>query len=67
MTNDMSHPYAEFEHTPAWVVLEKAIRELEENHDLKLTTLNEYLVGYICKQFAENGLLNPTSLISNQK
>ena len=55
------HPYVEFESTPAWMVLYKVILELEENQDLDLMTPKEYVVGYICKQLAEKGMLATTA------
>ena len=44
------HPYIEYENTPIWIVIDKAIYELEENQDVKLSTAREYVIGYICKQ-----------------
>ena len=57
-----NHPYIEFENTPAWATLERAIVELEENQDLKLTELHEYVVGYICKQLADKKLLTQSAI-----
>jgi hypothetical protein len=51
------HPYIEFEGSPVWNVVEQAISDLEKNQDLKLTELPEYIVGYICKKLAEEGML----------
>ncbi len=53
----MKHPYQKFENTKLWQVIEKAISDLEENQDLKLTTLKEYVVGYICNQLTEERLV----------
>lgn len=44
------HPYIEYENTPMWNLIDKTISELEENHDIKLSTAKEYVIGYICKQ-----------------
>ncbi len=51
------HPYLEFENTKLWEVIENTINGLEENQDLELMTPREYVVGFICKQLKENGLL----------
>jgi hypothetical protein len=43
------HPYKEFEKTGLWKALNKGIRDLVENQDLKETARREYIVGYLCK------------------
>jgi len=58
--NNSKHPYVEFENTQLWHVIEKAISDLEANQDLRLTTLREYIVGYICKQLNDERLLRDT-------
>ena len=50
------HPYQQFEGTPLWEVIEKAVTDLEENQDLNLTTAPVYVIGYICKELAEQGI-----------
>lgn len=44
------HPYEEFESSRVWKILDKAIRELVENEDIKETTKRVYIVGYLCKK-----------------
>ena len=46
------HPYQEFESTRYWAVLDRAVGDLVENHDLQETTAHEYVVGYLCKALA---------------
>ncbi len=48
-TSDAPHPYKEFEKTRLWKALNKGIRDLVANHDLKEITSREYIVGYLCK------------------
>ena len=60
--NRPEHPYVEFERTPLWRALDRAVSDLEENQDLKLTELREYVVGYICKQLKRRKLVNETAL-----
>lgn len=43
------HPYKEFEKTELWKAVNKGIRDLVENQDLKEITQREYVVGYLCK------------------
>jgi len=49
----MSHPYKAFEDSPTWRTLDAAIRELETNRDLELTTARHYVVGFLCMRLAE--------------
>ncbi len=52
-------PYTEHESTATWRVLEQALRELEENGDLTITTAPRHVVGYLCRQLAAAGLETP--------
>jgi hypothetical protein len=52
----MNHPYSEFEKSKAWKVFDRAISELEKNRDLQITTERKYVIGFLCKQFAEHKL-----------
>jgi hypothetical protein len=45
---DPPHPYKEFEKTGLWKAVNKGIRDLVENQDLKETARREYIVGYLC-------------------
>ena len=60
--NRPEHPYVEFERTPLWRAIDRAVSDLEENQDLNLTELREYVVGYICKQLKRRKLVNETAL-----
>ena len=57
----LDHAYVEFENTAVWTVVKKAINELERNKDLKLTTPDEYIIGYICKQLVNNNILESSA------
>jgi hypothetical protein len=46
---DPPHPYKEFEGTGLWKALEKGIRDLVGNQDLKEIEHRDYIVGYLCK------------------
>jgi hypothetical protein len=50
---ETTHPYVEFEGTPLWSAVKKAVKDLEDNQDLTLTEWHQYIVGYICKQLAK--------------
>ena len=58
----MPHPYAHFEGTAIWEAITAAIADLEENQDIELTTVREYVIGYLCKQLAERQLLTSEAL-----
>lgn len=63
MDSDLpKHPYTEYENTPLWRAIEKAIRDLEENQDFQLTTPLHYVVGYLCKQVSRKKLVTPNAL-----
>lgn len=52
--NKIKHPYENFEDTPFWNVISKAISELVGNTDIEEKTRHEYIVGYIVKELSEN-------------
>ena len=43
------HPYREYQGTPLWSVVQKALRDLTNNGDLDLQTAEAYVVGYLVK------------------
>lgn len=45
----MTHPYQQFEGTPLWATLEKALAELEANSDSRLTTAPAHVIGFLAK------------------
>ena len=53
----LRHPYVEYENTRLWRATKKALTDLEENHDLTISELHQYVVGYVCKQLATKGLV----------
>jgi hypothetical protein len=56
------HPYKKYENTELWDNIKQSIKDLEGNQDLSLTTLNEYVVGYICQQLDKAQLVKTKSL-----
>ena len=58
----MNHPYVEFEKTPLWKTLHKAISDLQENRDVELTTAEQYVVGYLCKQLVKRKFVVETAI-----
>ncbi|HXH71038.1 MAG TPA: hypothetical protein VNI60_11970 [Pyrinomonadaceae bacterium] len=60
-----NHPYKKFQNTKVWQVVEQSIFDLEENQDLKLLTIKEYIIGFICKKLDDNKLLKNTTKTEN--
>jgi hypothetical protein len=61
--NRPEHPYVDFERTPLWRAVDRAVSDLEENQDLKLTGLREHVVGYTCKQLKRRKLVSEAVLV----
>jgi len=49
----MKTPYDIYKKEIEWKIINKAIKSLEKNNDLILTTQIDYVVGYICKELSE--------------
>gem|GEM_PF-2702994 len=49
----MTNTYDKYKKTNEWAIVQKAINDLVENQDLKLTTANYLVVGYITKQLVD--------------
>ncbi len=60
-----NHPYKKFQNTKVWQVIEQSIFDLEENQDLKLLAIKEYVIGLICKKLDDNELLRNTTKTEN--
>ena len=56
------HPYTEYEGTPLWRAAKKALGDLEENEDLRITEWHQYVVGYLCKQLARKGVVTARAI-----
>ena len=65
--NAPRHPYVEFEGTPVWKAVKKAVLDLDENQDLDLTEWHQYIVGYICKKLAAADVVTEESLAKTKK
>ena len=53
----MPFTYKEYRKLKAWKIIEKALEELEENQDIKITTMRDLVIGYIVKGLERNDLL----------
>lgn len=43
----MGHPYHRFTNMREWKVIKKCLDDLSKNHDLIISTKEEYVTGYI--------------------
>jgi hypothetical protein len=46
-------PYDSLKGNKVWSIVEKAIQDLVDNHDMSETTHRDYIVGYICKKLED--------------
>jgi hypothetical protein len=53
------HPYEHLVQTTEWSVIDRAIRELAENHDLVETTNHVHIVGYLCRALKATSMPEP--------
>jgi hypothetical protein len=58
----MDHPYRQFERSPVWGSVERSLALLVANGDLALSTPPEYVVGYICEQLGQDGVVQAGAL-----
>lgn len=61
--NESTHPYVEYEGTPVWRAVKKAVRDLDENQDIDLTEWHQYIVGYICKKLSAAKVVTEEALL----
>jgi hypothetical protein len=52
----MTHPYKDYEDTPIWRAVDRAISDLERNSDVALVTTREHVVGFITKAVSASAL-----------
>ena len=59
----MSHPYQQFEGTQLWREVDAVITALEANQDLQLTTARSHVIGALCKQLFESGIVSADAVL----
>ena len=52
-----SHPYETYEGTPIWRTVDRAVKALAKNGDIKEETDRKYIVGFLCEQLAMANLI----------
>jgi hypothetical protein len=50
-------PYAQYQDTEEWVIIEYLLKELETNQDIELKTAPEYVIGYLVEKLRNRDLL----------
>ena len=53
----IKHPYSQYEKYRSWKIVERAIKDLVGNQDLKELMPRQYIVGYILKLLDKAKLL----------
>ncbi|HUB27906.1 MAG TPA: hypothetical protein VL992_20950 [Tepidisphaeraceae bacterium] len=56
---DSKFPYRGLLTHPAWSAIDRALGELEANHDVRIQTARRYLVGYLLQHLLGEGLISP--------
>lgn len=54
----MQSPYENYKKSNVWNIIKKALKDLEENKDIEITTRDEYIIGYIVKSLIENNIIS---------
>jgi hypothetical protein len=49
------HPYQNWEDTPLWRAVSRAVAKLVKNGDIEEKTARQYIVGYVAKILADEG------------
>ena len=50
-------PYAQYQNTEEWAIIEYLLKELENNQDIELKTAPEYVIGYLVEKLRNRDLL----------
>jgi hypothetical protein len=64
LQNDSSqeNPYEKWRDSEPWFTIAQSVRELSRNGDIDVTTGPDYVIGFLCKNLDEAGLLRATPL-----
>jgi hypothetical protein len=54
----MKTPYDKYRNNPLWTVLEQGINDLVANQDIEITTVPDYVIGYLVKMLTKQGFSN---------
>lgn len=46
----LTNPYAHYQNTEEWVIVERLLNSLIENQDIELKTAPEYVIGYLVQE-----------------
>lgn len=48
--------YDRFKGTELWKKIDEILAELEDNQDITLTTVRDYVIGYFCEQISTSSI-----------
>jgi len=54
LNKKMIKTYDEYKNNDLWEIVKTAIRDLEHNQDIKITTDDDYVIWYIVKSIIKN-------------
>lgn len=46
--------YNKYKTHEIWEILDQAVKDLEQNSDIEITTNRDYVIGYIAKEIIDN-------------
>jgi hypothetical protein len=55
-------PFPEYQHTPLWAAAASAFAELQATGEIRIDTAPDYVIGYLCRELAAQGVVDPTAL-----
>jgi len=56
MKNKQLTPYAHYQNTEEWAIIERLLKDLMANQDIELKTAPEYVIGYIVRELRNKDL-----------
>jgi hypothetical protein len=62
MPSRAARPLAEFQHTPLWRAIGKALTDLETSGEVAVATAPEYVIGYLCQELAAKGIVTDEAI-----
>lgn len=58
----MARLYAEYQNTPVWSALQRALADLQASGEVSLATAPDYVVGFLCRELAARRILTAEAL-----
>jgi hypothetical protein len=49
--------YSQYRDSELWIKIDEILSDLEENQDIDIRTVREYIIGYFCQKMITSGLV----------